>query len=130
MQSIIEELDHPYRKLSLVNVDLPHNLLMSPFNVAFLTEISEGVVQESIRKIVLESLTTGFSSLYRGDGFYQRDFASNLESDQYKLAVAKMEKEVKKGYCIGPYKECPFPNRWCSKQAIIVRFFFGQSIGL
>src|SRR5690606_10294402 len=39
-------------------------------------------------------------------------------------AVSMMEKEVKKGHCVGPFDQCPFPNQWCGMQAVICRQFF------
>ena len=35
-----------------------------------------------------------------------------------------MREEVKKGHCLGPFAQCPFPSTWCSKQAIICQLFF------
>ena len=40
------------------------------------------------------------------------------------LAKAKIEKDCEKGFCLGPFKECPFPSQWCDKQAYICQIFF------
>ena len=41
-----------------------------------------------------------------------------------KLAKEKMNKDIQKGFCIGPFTKCPFPSSWCNKQAIICQIFF------
>ena len=73
---------------------------------------------------VLESIKNGFKSGYRGHGFYQRDFAGSLKDEEVKLAFSAMEKEIAKGHVVGPFKQCPFPNVWCDKQAMICQLFF------
>jgi hypothetical protein len=122
--AFLRKRSHITRKLSKADVTLPLDKLKSPFNIQFLAEVSIGTVTDELRDIVINSMKNGFSSLYRGGSSFQRDFSSSLPPDKYKLAIEKMEKEVTKGYCIGPFKECPFPNEWCSSQAIICQIFF------
>ena len=95
-----------------------------PFNLEFIRNASIGVVPEPMRDSILYSLTNGFRSGYRGHGFYQRDFAGSLKQDELKLAITCMDKEIAKGHVIGPFDQCPFPNQWCSKQAVICQLFF------
>src|ERR1700744_4616992 len=77
-----------------------------------------------MRAEILESIKNGFKSGYRGSGFHQRDFSSTFKPEDEKIAFEAMEKEIKKGHCIGPFDDCPFPNSWCGKQAIICKMFF------
>eukprot|EP00456_Euglypha_rotunda_P039554 TRINITY_DN3047_c1_g1_i2.p1 TRINITY_DN3047_c1_g1~~TRINITY_DN3047_c1_g1_i2.p1 ORF type:complete len:731 (+),score=66.72 TRINITY_DN3047_c1_g1_i2:296-2194(+) len=94
-----------------------------PFDVDFLRTMSKDVVCNGLRDCVLDSLVNGFSSGYTGSSYFQRDFSMKLDGDDLKLAMAKMEKEVKKGYYLGPFDECPFPSSWCDSQAFICQLF-------
>lgn len=96
----------------------------SPFNVKFLRKASDGIVPDSLRKHVLDSMVNGFTSHYRGGSHFLRDFSSRLKDNEVKLAMEKMLNEVKKGYCLGPFDQCPFPSSWCSSQAYISQLFF------
>ena len=91
----------------------------SPFNMAFLRKVSKDIVPEMMRQEVLDGMENGFTSRYRGGGYFQRDFSAELSDEKLILAKEKIEKDVKKGFCIGPFKACPFPSTWCDKQAII-----------
>ena len=69
-------------------------------------------------------MNNGYESGYRGGTHYLRDFASDLPPGKETDAFQRLQEEVKKGYCIGPFDRCPFPNRWCDKQAYIGQLFF------
>ena len=58
----------------------------------------------------------------------QRDFSITLKEHEKAKAMAKMMSEVQKSYCLGPFDECPFPNK-CKKQAFICQISSDQSIG-
>jgi hypothetical protein len=77
----------------------------------------------TVRECVLDSMVNGFASGYSGGSFFHRDFSIRLGGDALKLAMTKMEKEVKKGFYLGPYDECPFPAPWCKSQAFICQLF-------
>lgn len=111
-------------KMEIAKIDFRHLIPLSPFNFSFLGAASEGVVHPQIRDIVLRSMEEGFRSGYRGEGNLQRDFSRDLPLSEEKLAMEKMIAEVKKGFCLGPFDECPFPSAWCNKQAIICLLFF------
>ena len=95
----------------------------SPFNINFIQAKSEGTVPENMRAEILNSIKNGFKSGYRGSGFHQRDFSSTLKPEDEKIAFEAMKTEIEKGNCIGPFDDCPFPNSWCDKQAIICKMF-------
>ena len=95
-----------------------------PWNVQFIEEVSTDAAPPHMRKEVLQSLKHGFKSGYPGHGYFQRDFAGSLKDEDTKLAFAAMDKEMAKGHVIGPFKQCPFPNPWCNKQAVICQLFF------
>lgn len=96
----------------------------SSFNLSFLSLVSEGIVDERIREIVLNGIAHGFRSGYRGGSSFFRDYSKRLPQSEAEEMKAKMEEEVKKGHCLGPYKQCPFPNSWCEDQAICCLQFF------
>src|ERR1700722_11381156 len=96
----------------------------SPFKLDFIRTKSAGAVPEDMRTEILHSIKTGFKSGYRGAGFYPRDFSSTFKPEDEEIAFAAMDKEVKKGHCVGPFDECPFPNSWCDKQPVLCKMFF------
>jgi len=97
---------------------------LPPFNAEFLEIKSKSVVPEEIRSIIIKALKEGFESRYRGSDYFQRDFSTKLKPEQERMAKEKMMKEVKKGYYIGPFPECPFPSKWSKSQAYISQLFF------
>src|SRR5262249_23568286 len=52
-----------------------------------------------------------------------RDFSMKLKGKELMLAAEKMAKEVKKGFYLGPFDECPFPSPWCGAQAFVCQLF-------
>jgi len=114
----------PSRLLSTTNIIIHKWQLSSPFKTAFIEDKSKGVIPETLRRDVIDSLENGFKSGYRGGGYFQRDFSKSMTSEETKLARESMLKEVKKGHCLGPFNTCPFPNQWCNKQAYICQLFF------
>lgn len=96
----------------------------SPFRIPFLRDVSLGVVPQDMRSRILDALQYGFASGYQGGSFYQRDFSHKLIGKEEDMALERMMKEVKKGFCLGPFRSCPFPSSWCSSQAIISQLFF------
>lgn len=98
-------------------------IMPSTFNAEFLSDMSEGVVNEEMRRVVIDEMKHGFVSGYRGGAYYQRDYSAKLSPVEAERAMAKMMKEVQKGYCLGPFEQCPFPNQWASEQAFICQQF-------
>lgn len=96
--------------------DIRPEVSKSPFNAKFLDEVSKGVVPDDMREVVISSLKQGFK---RGLGS-----CKSLPAEEERKIFEKMEKEVKKGFCLGPFDQCPFPSKWCDKQAIICMLFF------
>ena len=89
----------------------------------FLYVMSEGATSNLLRQVVIDEMRTGFISGYRGGAYYQRDYSAKLTPAESKRAWDKMMKEVGKGYCLGPYDVCPFPNAWSEEQAYICQQF-------
>lgn len=96
----------------------------SLFNSDFLNYVSNGVVDDRVREIVFKGFREGFRTGYTGGNQIARNLAVNLKPDESKMAIEKMMVEVRKGFCVGPFKECPFPNAWCPSQPIINLIFF------
>ena len=90
--------------------DFRSSIPASPFNISFLEGIPIGERHVQIRQRVIESMKNGYESGYRGGAHYLRDFASDLSPDKENDAFKRLQEEVKKGYCIGPFDLCPFPN--------------------
>ena len=103
--------------------DFRCQVVPSPFDAEFLSTMSQKVVNGEMRRVVIEGIKNGFVSGYRGGAFYQRDYSTKLSPGETKKAMAKMMKEVQKGYCLGPFKQCPFPNKWANEQAFICQQF-------
>src|ERR1700722_15810956 len=77
-----------------------------------------------MRTEVLKSLREGFKSGYRGAGHFLRNFSGKFTPEDEKMALEAMDKETKKGLCIGPFNICSFPNTWCKQQAMVCKMFF------
>lgn len=113
----------------LLQIKMEHNgefrdqVVLPPFDADFLERISEGATHDDLRRLVIGQMRTGFVSGYRGGARYQRDFSAKLAPVEEKRAMDKMIKEVKKGYCLGPFAQCPFPNTWAREQAYISQQF-------
>jgi len=120
----IKEIKTLKRLNTKSNIKIELCSILPPFNADFLDMKSKNVVPEVIRNIILKSLREGFESGYRGSNYFQRDFSTKLKPEHVLLAKEKMRNEVKKGYYIGPFKECPFPSKWSNAQAYISQVFF------
>lgn len=90
----------------------------SPFNLSFLARMSDGVVHPGIRDFVLLSIKDGFRSGYKGSSKIFRDYSKPLNFSQLKIMKSKMDDDVKKGFCLGPFEVCPFPSTWSQTEAI------------
>ena len=111
------------RRAAVSSLDLKACLPKPPFDVEFLRKVSHSAVVGGLREHVLDSIENGFASGYSGGSFFSRDFSIQLDGDALKHAMAKMEKELKKGFYLGPFDECPFPSPWCKSQAFICQLF-------
>ena len=100
---------------------------ISPFKIGFIKETSLGAVPDTMRTEVLRSLSEGFKSGYRGAGHFLRNFSGKFTPEDEKTALEAMDKETKKGLCIGPFNICPFPNTWCKQQAMVQNVFSTNS---
>ena len=104
--------------------DFRHLITPPPFNAEFLEKASKGVVNDKLRESVIKSMKEGFVSGYRGGSFFMRDFSKSMSKDDTTKAFEKMMKEVQKGFFLGPFSVCPFPNSWSENQAFICQLFF------
>lgn len=101
-----------------IGYDFRKLLLPSPFQVEFLAKASQGAVHPGIRDFVIDGITHGFKSGYKGGDQVFRDYSKGLTPSELTIMVGKMEEDVGKGFCIGPFKVCPFPCAWSKAQAI------------
>ena len=85
--------------------------------------MSEGIVPDTIRSIVIDGINHGFRTGYRRGHYFCRDYSLKMNHDKEKLALKRLKAEVEKGFCLGP-KQCPFPNAWSNAQPIICQLFF------
>lgn len=122
-KGIIAKGPVPGRYSKFFRQDFRGTIPPSPFNLKFLTDASRGIVPEGIREIVLSSIKFGFRSGYKGGSSFQRDFSKELPKDEESVILTKMHGEVKKGFCLGPFDQCPFPSTWSSAQAFICLLF-------
>lgn len=115
------------RPLSRLSVefkgDFRGKVVPSQFDADFLSAMSEGATDSALRHAVIRQLKGGFVSGYRGGAYYQRDYSASLPPKEAEKVFAKMMKEVSKGYCLGPFSRCPFPNQWSRAQAFICQQF-------
>lgn len=121
---ILSKVQPPKKVTTLFTGDFRSLIRKPPFDADFLDSVSHGVVPDSIRSYVISSIKDGYRSRYRGGNYFQRDFSRHLSHDDEAKALEKMMKEVERGFCLGPFNSCPFPNMWCDAQAIICFQFF------
>ena len=105
MATAIEPLS---RKATVSSLDVKACLPKPPFDVEFLRKKSDGVVVSGLRECALDSLADGFASGYSGRSYFCRDFSIQLDGDDLKRAMAKMEKELKKGFISALSASVPF----------------------
>lgn len=119
----VQKIKRPLKSSGVSKLRYDSCLPRCPFNTLYLEKMSHNVVPDTLRMHVLEGLRIGFASGYRGKGQLRRDFSHNLNDKEKALAYDKMMKEVKKGFCLGPFNDCPFPSEWCSNEAYICQLF-------
>jgi hypothetical protein len=89
--------------------------------------VVSSVGEKSTRKIIVKRsprLASRFPHpLQRGGGDFLRDYSSVLDEEEEKKAIEKAEEAVGKKWAAGPFDQPPFPNSFCTKQAIVTKSF-------
>jgi len=98
---------------------------VSPYNyelfVVYARQVSDRVLAERVLRGLQPGV--GFRTGCELKGDFLEDHSVQLPARDTKKILERTLQRVEQGYVLGPFKRPPFPNEWCSRQAIITLLF-------